>query len=413
MDGVPFNSETNADRGTLAGGSSASSRFLDLDPNNIAEVNVLKGLSATVLYGEAGRNGVILITTKNGADIDLDKKFEITVNQSFHANQIASLPDDQDAYGNGFWNNAFGAFSNWGAPFDPGVHTGLFNRLLASGAGVYDVSDGTIPHPYGGPNHLPEQFAGERYSYQAYDNLENFFQTGLISNTSVNIANRLSEGTTLNFNYGYRNEEGFVPLSNFTKNTFGLGINSKLSNGLQIRSTFNYVTSDRTAPPVSTSTSSNPNDGASLFSNVFYTPRSIDLNGLPFENPADNSSIYYRGNPLQIQNPYWTLNNTSDTEKLGRFFGTISLSYQITDWLSANYRYGLDTYSQRQRYAINKNGGQVADGLLQTSQRRNVINDHNINLQFNKNITDDINICLLYTSPSPRDATLSRMPSSA
>ncbi len=60
VDGVPFNSETNSDRGFDTGGATASSRFLDLDPNNIAEVSVLKGLSATVLYGEAGRNGVIL-----------------------------------------------------------------------------------------------------------------------------------------------------------------------------------------------------------------------------------------------------------------------------------------------------------------------------------------------------------------
>ena len=47
-----------------SGGATASSRFLDLDPNNVAEISVLKGLAATVLYGEAGRNGVILVTTK-------------------------------------------------------------------------------------------------------------------------------------------------------------------------------------------------------------------------------------------------------------------------------------------------------------------------------------------------------------
>ncbi|RMD98062.1 MAG: SusC/RagA family TonB-linked outer membrane protein, partial [Bacteroidetes bacterium] len=123
VDGVPFNSDTRADQGVLAGAASASSRFLDLDPNNIAEVSVLKGLSATVLYGEAGRNGVILITTKNGASRDLNKKFEVTVDQSFFANDIASLPDDQDSYGNGFWNTASAAFSNWGAPFDqPGKY---------------------------------------------------------------------------------------------------------------------------------------------------------------------------------------------------------------------------------------------------------------------------------------------------
>jgi len=66
VDGVPFNTDTNTDQNFTNGGASSSSRFLDLDPNSIAEVNVLKGLSATVLYGEQGRNGVILITTKNG-----------------------------------------------------------------------------------------------------------------------------------------------------------------------------------------------------------------------------------------------------------------------------------------------------------------------------------------------------------
>jgi len=236
VDGVPFNSDTNADRGATAGSSSASSRFLDLDPNNISEVNVLKGLSATVLYGEAGRNGVILITTKNGADMEMDKKFEVTVNQSFHANQIASLPEDQDLYGNGFHNNQSVAFSNWGAPFDVGVHRGAFQRMFDRGQNNYDISTspGTINHPY--DDNL-EEYAGARYDYKAYDNLQNFFQTGLISNTSINVANRMSEGTTLNFNYGYRSEEGFVPLSNFNKHTFGLGINTKLSNGIKIRST--------------------------------------------------------------------------------------------------------------------------------------------------------------------------------
>ncbi|HRF37157.1 MAG TPA: carboxypeptidase-like regulatory domain-containing protein, partial [Saprospiraceae bacterium] len=116
VDGIPFHSSTNADRGFDSGSASASSRFLDLDPNSIAEVSVLKGLSATVLYGEAGRNGVILITTKNGVPANSNKKLEITVNQSLYVNQIASLPEDQDLYGNGFDNFASAAFSNWGAP---------------------------------------------------------------------------------------------------------------------------------------------------------------------------------------------------------------------------------------------------------------------------------------------------------
>ncbi len=380
VDGVPFASQTNADRGVLAGAATASSRFLDLDPNNIAEVSVLKGLSATVLYGEAGRNGVILITTKNGASRDLDKKFEVTVDQSFFANDIASLPDDQDSYGNGFWNTASAAFSNWGAPFDQPGKNGL-------------DENGTIRHPYdrSALNAVFPQYVGARYKYQAYDNLQNFFQTGLIANTSVNIANRLSEGTSINFNYGYRNEEGFVPLSKYKKNTFGLGVNTRLSNQIGVRTTLNFVRSDKVAPPAGTSTSSNPNSGSSLFSNVFYTPRSIDLNGLEYENPLDHSSIYYRsGN--DIQHPYWTLNNTKDSEVVNRFFGTFSFDYNLTDWLTLTYRYGLDTYTQRSRYAINKGGTQVPNGLLETRERINTIHDHNASLSINKDVSEDWNI---------------------
>ncbi len=375
VDGVPFNSDANADNDFITEGTAAaSSRFLDLDPNSIAEVSVLKGLSATVLYGEAGRNGVILVTTKNGLGGEqLNKKFEVTVDQSFFANDIASLPDDQDSWGNGFHNFASAAFSNWGANFN--------ERTANDGV----AEDGTVPHPYDRSSladALP-QYQDARYDYRAYDNLENFFQTGLIANTSVNIASRLSGGTSINFNYGYRNEEGFVPLSNFEKHNFGLGTSTQLANGLKVNTTFNYVNLDRVAPPAATSTSSNPNAGASLFSNVFYTPRSVDLLGLEFANPVDNSSIYYRGGN-DIQHPLWTLNNTEDSEIVNRFFGTINLNYELTDWLSATYRVGIDGYNQRQRYAINKGGVQidVAPGLLNTSERINFIQDHTFNLAY-------------------------------
>lgn len=67
VDGVPFNSNTNQRGGFTQGGQSSSSRFLDLDPNSIESVTVLKGLAATVTYGDQGRNGVILVTTKSGS----------------------------------------------------------------------------------------------------------------------------------------------------------------------------------------------------------------------------------------------------------------------------------------------------------------------------------------------------------
>ena len=116
VDGVPFSGDTNA-TGNFADGNSGSSRFLDLDPNNIANVNILKGYAATTLYGTAGRNGVILVTTKGGQAKKGPKKTEITLNQSLFFNEIASMPDFQNDFGNGF-DQAYGNFySNWGPGF--------------------------------------------------------------------------------------------------------------------------------------------------------------------------------------------------------------------------------------------------------------------------------------------------------
>ncbi len=72
VDGVPFSTDTNSqgrqgDRNDFVNGNNGSSRFLDLDPNSIESVNVLKGLAAATLYGSQGRNGVVLITTKAGS----------------------------------------------------------------------------------------------------------------------------------------------------------------------------------------------------------------------------------------------------------------------------------------------------------------------------------------------------------
>lgn len=111
VDGIPFNSNTNSRGGFTGGGQSASSRFLDIDPNNIENITVLKGLAATVTYGDQGRNGVILVTTKNGSK--KARATEYSISQSLFANQ-AHLPRYQNDYVGGFQQNLGYFFSNWG-----------------------------------------------------------------------------------------------------------------------------------------------------------------------------------------------------------------------------------------------------------------------------------------------------------
>ena len=382
VDGVPFNSETNNDAGSRQGGATASSRFLDLDPNNIAEINVLKGLSATVLYGEQGANGVILVTTKNGQGGSAAQEgFEVSVAQGYARTEVANLPDYQDTYGNGFSGNFGWFFSNWGPAFDVRGQNGI-------------AEDGTVEHPLDQAQYREDfpEFQGQRYDYRPYDNVSEFFQTGTVYNTSVSVDRNFGNGISFNANYSYLDDTGFTPNNFFDKHNAGLGGVVDLDNGLRIQSSLNIVSSSRQAPPAAFNYGSNPTAGdPSIFANLLYTPRSIDLVGLPFQSPIDNRQVYYRRGAA-IQNPLWGVNNMFDRETVNRYFGNISLQYNLTDWLTAQYRVGVDAYTQENRREINRGGSQVPDGQLLTSNRRNTIIDHLVNLSFDTDLSERFNL---------------------
>ena len=385
LDGVPIDASTYRDRGFTQGGATASSRFLDLDPNNVAEVSVLKGLAATVLYGEAGRNGVILITTKTGqiGGPVGNKKVEVSFSQSYFVNKVASLPDDQDQYGNGWQNNAAAAFSNWGAPFNQPNRNGL--------------TDGTIKHPYDRAiwHGVFPELIGARWKYQAYDNLQNFFVDGSQKNTSIGINARVGSNSSIKANYGWTRDDGYIPFNEYTKHNFSLGANTQLANGITLTASFNYIESQAVKPPTAPSRNSNSTQ-VSLFGNVMYTPRSWNLFGLPYERPDTHGSTYYRGNN-GMQHPLWTLHNAHDRDDVTRFIGNLGVSYEIADFLSMSYRLGIDRTSLMNNYMINKGGvqGFAVNGRYMTSNRNNVNYDQTLNLNGSVELTADLDLSFL------------------
>ena len=146
VDGIPFSTETN-NQGDFVDGNNGSSRFVDIDPNNIESVSVLKGLAASTLYGTQGRNGVILITTKAGkAGAGGPRKTEITVNSSVFVNEMASMPEYQNDYGGGF-DQSFGwFFSNWGPAFRQEGVDGWGNQSAING--TTSGQPGYLRHPF-------------------------------------------------------------------------------------------------------------------------------------------------------------------------------------------------------------------------------------------------------------------------
>ncbi len=402
VDGVPFSNDTNAS-GNFINGNVGSSRFLDIDPNNIASVEVLKGLAAATLYGTQGKNGVILITTKAGAAQGGAKKTEITVAQSFFTNEMASIPDYQDQYGNGF-DQSFGwFFSNWGPSFDRGGVAGWGNQPAID-------NNGTLEHPYSTTSVTSTREAfpelqGARYPWRPYNSVENFFKPGYVANTSLNVAGGSADGnTTFNVNLGHLKDEGFTPGNSLQRVNLSIGGSSQLSNKFTVQGAMNFSRTDYRTPPIASSRG-NGTDGLSVYGNVLFTPRSVDLMGLPFENPVDGSSVYYR-NGNDIINPRWTAKNVTFRQLTNRFFWNAQITYDINDNLNVGWRTGMDFYNERNINGSNKGGvefNQAIFGFYDTFDNNNTIWEHFLSMNGNYDLSENLGLTFTVGATSRQD----------
>ncbi|MCR9265648.1 MAG: SusC/RagA family TonB-linked outer membrane protein [Flavobacteriaceae bacterium] len=400
VDGVPFNGDTNpsgrqGSRNDFINGNNGSSRFLDLDPNSIESVNVLKGLAASTLYGSLGRNGVILITTKAGSGGEGAKKTEITVTSSMFFNEIASTPKYQNEYGNGF-DQAFGwFFSNWGPSFRREGLSGWGN------SSAFDAN-GTLPHPYSTSTDAIQaafpEYQGARYVWRPYKSFENFFKTGTVTNTSINVAGASSDGKiSYNVNYGYLKDQGFTPGNSLNRNNFGVGGRAVLSNKFTVSGTLNYARTKFISPPVALSLGNGATgSGSSVFGDLYFTPRSVDVLGLPYQDPITGGSVYYRQNN-SIQHPLWTVNNSGTQQQTNRVFGNMAIQYDLSENLNLSYRVGIDNYSEnnvnyQNKGGVNSNSNDIRlqSGVYETWNNTNTIWDHNLAFNGDFDLTETV-----------------------
>lgn len=332
VDGIPFdNSYTISNTQTsLVGGSANSSRAVDIDPANIESVTVLKGASAAALYGTRAANGVIIYTTKAGSSRASQKGLEVTFNSSYSLEKIANLPDYQNKYGGGANGNYAVANGSWGAAFGGKLES--------------------IPHPYWGAAFaagFPE-LQGTRIPYQAYpDNVKNFFNDGHLVENSFSISGG-NETSRLTAVISRTDQEGIIPSSMFDRTSISVGGNTQLANKLHVGASVTYTNSIQNGPILG---ANNAIGGASIFSRTLWLPRNFDLQGLPYKNPATNASVagWLTG---QLDNPYWSAENNKYTSHVDRVNGYLNFSYDLNDWLSASYKIGMNTYTDRRQTTI-------------------------------------------------------------
>lgn len=325
IDGMPIGTEPSYRGSSGQSGTYTSSRSIDLNPDDIATISVLKGGAATALYGLQAANGVIVITTKKGTP---DQKMKISLHSSVGVKQLGRHIELQDQYGqglNGKWLS--GNINTWGPKLDTcsySLDPAIWTKPLLDVDGAI-VSNNPLyaPTNTGEPINLYDQF--------------DFFQNGLSFNNNVSIEAG-NEKSSYYFSVGNLNEEGIVPNNTFARTTVRLNAETKLSDRVSTGGNIMYAKTNNNLIREG-GTSSGIGIG------LYRTPISFN-NAAGYKLP-DGTQRTYRGVNGGYNNPYWTVNEQFFYDKNDRFVGNTFLKVKITDWMSFSYNVGVDWYMRR------------------------------------------------------------------
>jgi TonB-linked SusC/RagA family outer membrane protein len=389
IDGIPIDNSVSA-TDSFVNGNAGSSRQVDIDPNNIENVEILRGFAAANLYGVQGKNGVIMITTKTGKLRGKGaKKNEFTVSQGVFFNEVASLPDYTQKYGNGFDFDFGNFYSNWGPGFYQDGPGGWGSTTTIN-------PNGTIQHPYDRGTvapHFPE-FAGQTLAWKPYNQVKDVFRVGLVTNTSIGVNGSSSDGNfSYALSYGKLEDEGFVPGNKMSRDNFSVGGMGKLSNKFTVQGSINVSRSKFRTPPIAYSSGSSvaSTAGLSFLSNLLFTPTNLPIMDLPFQSPLDGSNIWYND---PITNPRWTLANSWIADVTDRAITAFNINYDINSNLKLNYRVGFDIYNTNKEENTNKGASELSrrNGYLLTQSDRSETWDHNFSIFGNYKLTEKLGL---------------------
>ncbi|SFD29537.1 TonB-linked outer membrane protein, SusC/RagA family [Chitinophaga sp. CF118] len=305
VDGVPIDNETSATSqrnpvyNTGLSGVNNSNRALDINPDDIATVTVLKGPSAAALYGARAASGAIIYTTKRG------RAGAVKVTYDFNAafDKVSKLPDEQTTYGQG--NIVSGV---------PVSQTGVAN------------SWGPVISTITGRD-------------KVYNNYKDFFQTGTTYTHNVAVIGG-NEKNTFRLSLGRTDQKGIIRTTDLQRTTIRINADSKVTDKFTVGVSAQY-TNTRGVKAQNGSNLSGP------MLAMMRAPANYNLSD--YQN-ADGSSKNFAG----YDNPYWSLYNNPFNDNVDRILGNFNATYNITKWLDASYRLGVDYYtdSRKQIFAI-------------------------------------------------------------
>jgi len=303
IDGIIYDNSTtvtgnSGTDGLTRSNTTISNRVMDINPEDVETMSVLKGAAAAALYGSRAADGVVIITTKKGAEGAL----RVNVASKIATSSANKLPQVQTEFGPGSLaaNGVLTAssYSNWG-PKIPADST-------------------------------------------KYDNIGGFFRHGLVYDNNVNVSGGSKNGTFFLSGSNFK-QTGIVPNTDYDKTTFRFN-GEQHYGGLTVNANVAYSIADidRTL-----TTAGLYGSGVGSMQALYTFPTTYDIKN--YVNPDGSQHRIYAGTipnlENDIDNPYWIINKDKLTSNTKRITGGINASYKITNWWDVTGRLGYDQYA--------------------------------------------------------------------
>jgi TonB-linked SusC/RagA family outer membrane protein len=333
IDGIPFGDDSSSSV-SLYGGIDRGGAAIDINPEDIESVSVLKSPNAAALYGSRAGNGVILITTKKGSK---NQGFGINYNSTFTWTSVAETLDMQTIYGQGLNGK-----TDTGSPFSYG------DKLDGKSTPAWwrDNKGATLP-----------------YSLQG-NKLKDYFNTGFSQNHTVSIGNA-TEDSHYRVSFGYLDSKGLFEDETLEKYNIDLNSGKKINK---------YLSMDSKISLSKTKAKNRPYIGkyGEMFQ-LMFLPNNISLKDLHEYSTRKETDKYgneydvhqnWLGPTQDIMNPYWVHNRRTNMDERWRVFGYHSMKVDFTDWLSATGKLAIDYYRTKIEETDRGSGGNVEDILM-------------------------------------------------
>ncbi|MBL0103872.1 MAG: SusC/RagA family TonB-linked outer membrane protein [Bacteroidetes bacterium] len=353
VDGVQVNNGnfTTTDQARGALGYDYGNAAQDINPDDIESINVLKGSSATALYGSQGANGVIIITTKKGhaRQVGSGKSpIGVSVTSGVTVSQVSVLPEYQDIYGGGASDQFivsdldptqlranFEYDGSWGPKME--------GQMVRQWDSYYPTM----------PNY------GKLTPWVAHpDNIKDFFETGVTTNNNISIDGG-NDLTQYRLSYTNYNDKGVIPNENLNRNIFSFSGSNKFSDKLRSNMTLNYVSSNAKGRAAT-----GYNNLTSNFTQ--WWERQLDMEQLKdYKNPDGTQRTWNMNSetdlsPLYWDNPYWVQYENYETDSRNRIYGVASLAYDFTKELSLTGSIKTDYYNDARRERVAKGSSSIS-----------------------------------------------------